>query len=562
MTKFKTVARIKITCSICVYNEEARIRPVIENASCWADEVLVINKSSTDRTKEICLEYGDKVRVVDIPFSLKGHEDAVALSQLPSNNWVYYGTASELPTFKLIKRIKKVLDETDGKLDIVYVPRKIYSFGIYSPKSPWSIFHYPFVINRSRTIVSSNIHANFSPMSQDNTYTIPYEEDCCIYHFTHASAKTYLSDMMQYFEAEVKGVTNPASKYSECFNNIDRFKKRYRAFDDDLFGLYCAWQMYWLGTALYVWEKNRGVDVSGVYERLKSEIAEKEWGFSGSNTMGKRQTNKPITMRMAYNTDDITSEDMLLLELGKRKICNNISVLYVVGAHRFQESELIFQIFPALQKVYLFEPVQECYQYLVGKFKDDLRVEVYPYAIADGEFTAEFHISSNDAASSSLLPFGKHRDLFPEVSTVGTIQVSCKTLDSVLADHGLLAPDMLFIDAQGAEYRILASMSDVFKSGLAIIYTEASKEELYVGARPLDDIIELLEPEIVFTGFAPLNRNTLTHGNALFIKDSSLDAFNAENDTYVVAVFENNNKQDGWLLGIWHRVCSILARLK
>ncbi len=42
-------AFIPITFMIGVYNEEARIRYVLEHAVRWADEVIVVNKSSTDR---------------------------------------------------------------------------------------------------------------------------------------------------------------------------------------------------------------------------------------------------------------------------------------------------------------------------------------------------------------------------------------------------------------------------------------------------------------------------------------------------------------------------------
>jgi hypothetical protein len=141
------------------------------------------------------------------------------------------------------------------------------------------------------------------------------------------------------------------------------------------------------------------------------------------------------------------------------------------------------------------------------------------------------------------------------------IQVTCKTLDAVIAENSLLAPDMLFIDAQGAEYRILESLSAPLKSGLTIIYTEASKEEVYFGARLLDDVARLLEPEIVFTGFAPLNSGTPTHGNALFVRKSSLTDFNKTGNSYVTfdpnvvqnkrgEVFDILHTMFGWLAGL------------
>src|SRR6266480_2876550 len=100
-------ATVAITFTVTVYNEENRIRHVVEHALRWADEVLIINKSSTDKTKDICAEYGDRIRVVDVPFTPKGNDDTVSFSKLARNDWIFFGTASEVPTFQLIERCKQ-----------------------------------------------------------------------------------------------------------------------------------------------------------------------------------------------------------------------------------------------------------------------------------------------------------------------------------------------------------------------------------------------------------------------------------------------------------------------
>ena len=61
------------------------------------------------------------------------------------------------------------------------------------------------------------------------------------------------------------------------------------------------------------------------------------------------------------------------------------------------------------------------------------------------------------------------------------------------------------------------------RSKIYLIYTEASKEEVYVGAQPLDKIETLLASDYIFLGFAPLTNWTPTHGNALFINRRFID---------------------------------------
>lgn len=288
--KITVPGSIPITFLATVYNEESRIRYVLEHAVRWADEVVILNKSSTDRTKDICLKYGNKVRVIDIPFSPKGHDNTIDDIKLASNDWVFIGTASEMPTQSLIRRVRQVLSETQGNLDLVYVPRKYYSFGVHDKRSPWSISYFPFLINRRKAIVSNTIHHNYKPSNPQNTARIEFSEDCCVYHLTHTTAKGYLCDMAQYFEMEAACCNDPTAKIQECLGNIARYEQQLRQGGNDLLGHYFAWPIYWLGTALFIWEKQRGINVEKYYKELGDEILKREWGISENNKEGCAET--------------------------------------------------------------------------------------------------------------------------------------------------------------------------------------------------------------------------------------------------------------------------------
>jgi glycosyltransferase involved in cell wall biosynthesis len=276
-------ASIPISFVVFAYNEANRIRNVLEHAVRWADEVVVINKSSTDSTKAICQEYGAQVRVIDMPFSPQGHDDVIAITQLPTHDWIYFGSASEIPTRKLIERIRQVLTATHGELDLIYVPRKYYSFGIHDPRSPWSIVYFPFLINRRKAIVTNTVHNNFHPRDPSNTARIEFAEDCCVYHLTHTSAESYLRAMTDYFGAEAAACEDPEGKIRACLTQIARYGPQLRQGGDELLGHYFAWSIYWLGTALFVWEKWRGVDVRSFYQELADAVLQQEWLGSTDN---------------------------------------------------------------------------------------------------------------------------------------------------------------------------------------------------------------------------------------------------------------------------------------
>lgn len=57
---------VKISAVIITYNEERNINRCINSLLAVADEIVVIDSFSNDRTKEICIEKG--IRVVEHPF--------------------------------------------------------------------------------------------------------------------------------------------------------------------------------------------------------------------------------------------------------------------------------------------------------------------------------------------------------------------------------------------------------------------------------------------------------------------------------------------------------------
>jgi len=54
------VRRLSVT--VIAWNEEARLRDCLESVS-WADEIIVIDAESTDKTAQLAREFTDKVWV-------------------------------------------------------------------------------------------------------------------------------------------------------------------------------------------------------------------------------------------------------------------------------------------------------------------------------------------------------------------------------------------------------------------------------------------------------------------------------------------------------------------
>jgi FkbM family methyltransferase len=109
------------------------------------------------------------------------------------------------------------------------------------------------------------------------------------------------------------------------------------------------------------------------------------------------------------------------------------------------------------------------------------------------------HISNNHGASSSILPLGRHREIWPEVDFVDEIAVASITLPSLLRREGLAGEDydVLVIDTQGTEELVLAGAEPMLRN-FAWIRTEAADFESYIGCTTVDRLVEFLRPR----GFA------------------------------------------------------------
>src|SRR3990167_994192 len=108
----------KVSVTIITMNEEANIQACLESVS-WADEVLVSDSGSIDRTVEICKGYNAKV-FLDKWFGFGKQKNLIA--SRAKNNLVLNIDADERVTPDLRKEIETVLNQDD--CDGYNIPRK------------------------------------------------------------------------------------------------------------------------------------------------------------------------------------------------------------------------------------------------------------------------------------------------------------------------------------------------------------------------------------------------------------------------------------------------------
>lgn len=96
---------MKLSAAIITFNEEKNIQRCIESLLSIADEILIVDSFSTDKTKEIALQY-TQVRFIENPFEGHIQQKNFALKNA-KNDWVLSLDADEALTPELTQSISK-----------------------------------------------------------------------------------------------------------------------------------------------------------------------------------------------------------------------------------------------------------------------------------------------------------------------------------------------------------------------------------------------------------------------------------------------------------------------
>src|SRR3972149_4294214 len=121
--------------SVCIitYNEEHNIRRCLESVK-WANEIMVIDSRSTDKTVEICREYTNKIILQDFPGNIEQKNYAIDQAKY---DWVFCIDADEEVSQQLQHEIMGVLEDDHLKKVGFYVPRKTEYLGEWVTFGRW-----------------------------------------------------------------------------------------------------------------------------------------------------------------------------------------------------------------------------------------------------------------------------------------------------------------------------------------------------------------------------------------------------------------------------------------
>lgn len=178
----------------------------------------------------------------------------------------------------------------------------------------------------------------------------------------------------------------------------------------------------------------------------------------------------------------------------QKQILETAATIFDIGGHMGQTSERYLTLYPDAE-IHYFEPqekaVRQAEKHLSGQ-----NVHINNTAVADAPGEATFHINGFTAASSLQVPHEKAADNWPAAAmrVRKTVTVPVTTVDAYCEERNIDAIDILKIDVQGHEYRVLQGARDLLsRGGIKLVYFEYIHCDTYAEQTDLAGYFKLLD---------------------------------------------------------------------
>lgn len=183
------------------------------------------------------------------------------------------------------------------------------------------------------------------------------------------------------------------------------------------------------------------------------------------------------------------------------RFMNDVSGIVHIGANTGQERHRYAQL--GLRVLWI-EPIPEVFAQLERNIESLPNQRAVQCLITDkdGELV-EFNIANNGGASSSILKFAEHKEIWPGVEFTTTLKLRTTTLATAFGTYDIdpTAYQAMLLDTQGAELLVLQGSQSLL-GGFMYVKTEAADFESYEDCCRLVDI----EAFMISQGYAEIAR--------------------------------------------------------
>jgi len=282
----------KISVALITYNEEENIKDCLKSVQ-WADEIVVVDGSSKDKTREIAKAMGARViKTTNKPFFDTNKNIAIRACR---SDWILSLDADEEIPLHLAKILQ---DLAQDPKDVTYfrLPRKNIIFGKWIKHCRWWPDYNIRFFKKDCVRWAEKIHS--VPLTRGAGSDLEAKEANAIIHHHYQSIFQYLERMNRYTGSQAEELIKTGYKFhwqDMLRKPTGEFLSRFfvgEAYKDGLRGLVLALLQAFSEMVKYikVWEKEKFVeqDISTYHQVLEENINDYlHWQVKASGLIGK-----------------------------------------------------------------------------------------------------------------------------------------------------------------------------------------------------------------------------------------------------------------------------------
>lgn len=212
---------MKLSVAMITLNEERILEKTLKSLKDIADEIIIVDSGSTDKTKEIALKYGAKF--FQEKWKGYGLQRNSSIDKC-TNEWILNIDADEEISEELSRKIKEIKESETDK-EVFEINFSSVCFGKKLKHGGWSNQYHIRLFKKDTGRFNTNeVHEEF--LTEKKVYRLKEE----IYHHSYISLEEYFTKFNRYTTEGAKEYYQrgkKASNFQIIFNPIFKFIRMY-----------------------------------------------------------------------------------------------------------------------------------------------------------------------------------------------------------------------------------------------------------------------------------------------------------------------------------------------
>ena len=272
----------KLSALVISYNRAAVIGTCLR-ALRFADEVIVVDKSSTDATPRIAARHAD--RVITVPWTPAVEDTRAFAVEHCTGDWILCLDDDECLAPEAAAAIPAEL--AAPRADVYYLPLRHYILGIHDEAAYYWPEHHPRLFRRGAIAFTATVHGGMQLRSQ-RTMRLPPESGVVIHHLSHRDVAEWIEKCNRYTSRADRRRPDHGGHGITAFAHarIDHWQTRGRGAEPGGYPEAVALlrAVYDIVDRLKTWEEERGLDGTAAFARTCDQL---DAAYAGSPAVAR-----------------------------------------------------------------------------------------------------------------------------------------------------------------------------------------------------------------------------------------------------------------------------------